>query len=226
MNSGHALAGAINTGMREAQTGYVSVLLADDYWSPQAVEVLRRHIAAFPETDFFHSSRQIVDARGASVGAICRSQAAVTASTFTLGGSPVKHLLCWRRAKGLEAGGLDERSQSVGPDDYDFPWTMAEHEARFRAISECLYFYRVHDRCYRLTTDLPLTVHIAELDRIMAKHGVPKLLRLIHVQRARLTYSAAVQIQELTSADSLISFPLASDTGAKERRRRSLVERL
>jgi len=187
-NRGNALAGAINTGMCHARTDFVGVLLADDYWSANAIDVLQQHITAFPEIDFFHSSRQIVDASGTGIGAVSESRDEVSVSTFRRGGSPVKHLLCWRRAKGLEVGGLDERSLSVGPDDYDFPWTMAEHGARFKAIRDCLYFYRIHDRCYRLTTDLPLTVHVAELDRIMAKHGVPKLLRFVHLQRARMTY--------------------------------------
>lgn len=41
--------------------------------------------------------------------------------------------------KALACGGLDESLNSVWPDDYDLPWTMAEHGAMFKAISECLY---------------------------------------------------------------------------------------
>src|SRR5262249_50512380 len=88
-------------------------------------------------------------------------------------GSPVKHLLCWRRSMGRAVGGLDESLNSVGPDDYDFPWTMAERGARFQAIPECLYLYRDHRDSYRLTTHLPLSVHKREANRIMRKHGVP-----------------------------------------------------
>jgi hypothetical protein len=87
-------------------------------------------------------------------------------------GSPVKHLLCFRREKALAVGGLDESLNSVGPDDYDFPWTMAECGARFRAAPECLYYYRDHREAYRITTHLPLSVHTREVARILRKHGV------------------------------------------------------
>jgi glycosyltransferase involved in cell wall biosynthesis len=185
VNRGHALAGAINTGMREADTDFVAVLMADDYWSSNAISVLQANRAAFPEIDFFHSSRQIVDAAGAVIGPVCPSRPKFTVNTFRRGGSPVKHLLCWRRAKGLEVGGLDERSQSVGPDDYDFPWTMAEHGARFAAVEESLYLYRDHRDGFRLTTHLTLPHHLRELDRILAKHGVDSAARVRRLAAAR-----------------------------------------
>ena len=74
--------------------------------------------------------------------------------------------------KALAWGGLDELLNSVWPDDYDLPWTMAEHGAMFKAISECLYYYRDHRECYRLTTHLPLDIHKREIARIMEKHNV------------------------------------------------------
>jgi len=85
--------------------------------------------------------------------------------------SPAKHLLCWRKEKALAIGGLDESLNSVGPDDYDFPWTMAENGAAFKAVKECLYYYRDHRESYRLTTHLPLSTHKKELTRIFRKHG-------------------------------------------------------
>ena len=46
--------------------------------------------------------------------------------SFETAGSPVKHLMCWRRALGLEIGGMNEAVSDHGCDDYDFPWRMAE----------------------------------------------------------------------------------------------------
>jgi hypothetical protein len=66
---------------------------------------------------------------------------------------------------------MDESLGRVGVDDFDFPWSMAEHGAVFRAIPECLYIYRDHRSSFRLTTHLPLTVHMREIRRIMLKHG-------------------------------------------------------
>jgi hypothetical protein len=39
---------------------------------------------------------------------------------------------------------MDGTLNSVGPDDFDFPWSMAEHGAVVRAIPDCLYLDRDH----------------------------------------------------------------------------------
>jgi hypothetical protein len=85
--------------------------------------------------------------------------------------SPVKHLLCWRRERGLAVGGMDESLSSVGPDDWDFPWSMAEQGAQFRAIREPLYRYRDHREGYRLTTHVPQDQHEESIARMLRKHG-------------------------------------------------------
>jgi glycosyltransferase involved in cell wall biosynthesis len=186
-NEGRKLAGAINTGMRHAETEFVALLLGDDLWAPTAVEVLNAYISAQPEIDFFHTSRLIVDEDGRPISSVHASRPTFTLEDFVRG-SPVKHLLCWRRSRGLSVGGIDETLNSVGPDDYDFPWVMAEHGARFRAVPECLYYYRDHRASFRLTTHLPLSVHQRECRRIMRKHGVPRQARRAFLAHARRSY--------------------------------------
>ena len=170
-NRGRKLAGAINSGVRYAKTDFVALLLADDMWSKDAIRVLRQYIGRYPKVDFFHSSRVIIDEHDKEISPVYFSRKEFRLDEFKRG-SPVKHLLCWRRDKALSVGGLDESLNSVGPDDYDFPWTMAERGATFEAVGECLYFYRNHCDCYRLTTHLPLSVHEREVRRILRKHGV------------------------------------------------------
>jgi GT2 family glycosyltransferase len=171
-NRGRKLAGAFNTGMREARTAFVAILLGDDLWESDAVELLSPRIAAAPEVDFWHSARRIVDEAGRPISSIHPSRSGVTAQDFVNVSSPVKHLLCWRRELGLAIGGMDESLNSVGVDDLDFPWCMAEAGARFGAVPECLYVYRDHRECFRLTTHLPLSHHRREIARILAKHEV------------------------------------------------------
>jgi glycosyltransferase involved in cell wall biosynthesis len=176
-NEGRALAGKLNTGMRHATTPFVASLFADDLWARNAVEVLTRHIELFPHVDFFNASRRYIDDDGRSISSVYRSVQVSGPQDFELG-SPAKHLLCWRVTKALSVGGVDETLHSVGPDDWDFPWTMAEHSAVFMAVEECLYVYRDHRRVFRLTTHLPLSQHKRELRRIMEKHGVdPQTIR-------------------------------------------------
>lgn len=187
VNEGRKLAGAFNTGMRRAATDFVAILLADDLWSSDAVAVLRAAIARFPEVDFFHSARVIVDESGRRLSSVHPSRAEFSLEDFQRT-SPVKHLLCWRRDKALAIGGMDESLNSVGPDDWDFPWSMAEHGARFHAIEECLYLYRDHREGYRLTTHLPLSVHLAEIARILQKHGVDREGVARRLEASRGTY--------------------------------------
>ncbi len=187
-NRGRKLAGAINSGIHAADTEFVALLLADDLWALEAVQVLDRCIRQQRDVDFFHSSRQVIDAEGTPISSVHRSRGSFSLDDFKRA-SPVKHLLCWRRSTALAIGGLDETLNSVGPDDYDFPWTMAERGARFQAIPDCLYYYRDHRDCYRLTTHLPMSVHVRECDRIMRKHRVPwweRKSRLFRIQRTYL----------------------------------------
>jgi hypothetical protein len=116
-----------------------------------------------------------------------KARADVRLETFSLT-APVKHLLCWRRELGLAIGGIDESLNSVGPDDYDFPWSMAEAGARFGTVPECLYLYRDHRSCYRLSTHLPLRTHLRETRRILRKHGLPRDEIRKRLATARLTY--------------------------------------
>jgi len=185
VNEGRKLAGAFNTGMRRAETEFVAILLGDDMWSPDAVATLASYMEQYPQAEFFHSSRMIVDEHDEPLSSIYRSQEDFCLADFYTS-SPVKHLLCWERAAGLAIGGMDESLNSVGPDDFDFPWSMAEHGVVFQAVDECLYRYRDHRESYRLTTHLPLSVHLREITRIMAKHGAtpPQILARLAAARA------------------------------------------
>lgn len=174
-NEGRKLAGALNTGMRHASTAFVAILLSDDMWAPNAVAVLRDYIRQYSDADFFHSSRVIIDENDEPISPVYQSKHEFELEDFVFS-PPVKHLLCWRRVFALEHGGMDESINSVGPDDFDFPWSMAEWGAAFLAVDECLYLYRDHFQCYRLTTHLPLSVHVQEIGKIMRKHGVSEEL--------------------------------------------------
>ena len=172
-NEGWQLARKLNAGMRRARTDFVAILLGDDLWSSNAVEVLNGYVDKFPEVDFFHSSRVFINENDQPISSIYESQENFRLEDFMMG-SPVKHLLCWRKDKALSFGGMDESLCFVGPDDYDFPWSMAEAGAVFKAVKECLYLARDHREYYRLTTHVPLSVQIREINMIMRKHGASK----------------------------------------------------
>jgi O-antigen biosynthesis protein len=186
-SEGRRLAGALNTGICAADTAFVAIILGDDLWAPEAVAVLSSHIERFPDIDFFHSGRLFVDEHDRPLGPPHPPRDSFALDDFARG-SPVKHLLCWRRDTALAIGGMDETLESVGPDDYDFPWSMAEAGARFMAIPACLYRYRDHRASFRLTTHLPRRVHVRALRRILRKHGVGRLRTEWRIMAARRTY--------------------------------------
>lgn len=186
-NEGRKLAGKLNTGMRHAQTAFVAALFADDLWSEDAVEVLLRTIREHPEADLLHSARRFIDDHGEPISDVYPSRPGVTSSDFLID-APVKHLLCWRVQKALSFGGMDESLNSIGADDFDFPWTMADRGARFLAVPECLYIARDHRAYFRLTTHIPRSVHVRELRRIMRKHGAGPDVISRRIAEARETY--------------------------------------
>ncbi|HXW84896.1 MAG TPA: glycosyltransferase [Candidatus Binataceae bacterium] len=184
VNRGRKLAGAFNTGMSAAETDYVAILLADDRWTADAVEVLEHNVRSAAAADLFHSGRRHIDATGSRIGPQMKPAQNASARDF-LRGSPVKHLICWRRAKALSFGGMDESLNNVGPDDFDFPWCMIEHGAVVQAVDHCLYEYRVHQECYRLTTHLPRSIHLREIRRMLRKHRVSRVQTFAYLWMAR-----------------------------------------
>jgi glycosyltransferase involved in cell wall biosynthesis len=177
-------AAALNTGLRHARTEFVSVLFADDMWTPGAIEVLTASIERFPDVDVFHASRMFIDEQDRPISGVQRARERFTLDDFP-DGSPVKHLMCWRRERSLAVGGMDESLDPIGVDDYDFPWSMADSGARFLAIPDCLYLFRDHRDSFRLTTHVPRTVHVRALRRMMRKHGVPRARVEAHVAAAK-----------------------------------------
>ena len=196
--------GRINTGMLFAKTEFTSLLFADDKWSRDAVSVLNQNIRSHPDVDFFHSSRVIIDEKGAEISPVFKSKIHFDTADFKWG-SPVKHLLCWRRTKGLEIGGVDPDLADHGPDDYDFPWSMLDAGATFRAIEECLYYYRNHCEYYRLTTHVPRQRMKREVKKILKKHGVGWLEREIIIWRRIWTGSLGGQSLYRNSLEQWLS---------------------
>ena len=95
------LAAALNRGMAEARTAWVSILLADDRYDPTAIATLHQAIRRHPKVDVFHSARRQIDELGRRRGPVHPSRRVIDPETFRTLGSPVKHLMCWRRERGL-----------------------------------------------------------------------------------------------------------------------------
>ena len=181
------ITGAVNTGMRLARTPFVCTLHCDDLLEEHALETLSRTIDADRNADFFYSSRIHIDEQGRVLSRVYRAEPFESLNAF-LYRCPVKQLHCWRVSAALAIGGMDESFGPHGGDDYDFAWSMAEAGYIFRVIPQSLYRIRDHREHYRLTTHVPLDVQVSELERIFAKHGVPRWRARREILRRKRDY--------------------------------------
>lgn len=182
--SGIGLGDALNCGMHEAQTEYITMLPADDLLPPNSLKILYEYIKKYPTVDFFHSSRQVIDDNGSIISATLRAREVTSWEDFYHG--MVKHLLCWRRSKAIEISGIDPTLH--GGDDYDFPWRMYEAGAKFKAIPECLFLYRDHRSHHRLTTHVSTEIQIESLRKIFKKHNIPDDIIEAEIERRKNGY--------------------------------------
>ena len=181
-NQGKRLAGSYNSAMAAVETEFIAALMGDDLLEPEAIQVLGQEIRNHPESDFFHTGRYYIDENRRRISPDFLPVRPVTRDEFVIA-SPVKHLMCWRARRGLACGGVDEALEDFGSDDFDFPWTMFEHGARFTAVMRSLYVFRDHRQGFRLTTHVLRSVQIRTLRQILQKHKVePRRIR----QRVRI----------------------------------------
>ena len=195
------LANALNAGLKNSITEFVCILHSDDLLDRKAIETLSDYIKKYPTVDFFHSSRRYIDAMGEIRTKLIPSTKTFTIDFFKKRGSPAKHLLCWRREKGREIGDMDEELTLHGCDDYDFPWRMAESGSVFKAVDECLYYYRVHHDFFRLTTEVPLESQVGILNKIFKKHKVSRKETQDYIQNAVKGYLTKDKILDYGEED-------------------------
>lgn len=208
-NHRRGFAGAINSGVDHASTEFAGILLGDDMWAETAIETLNRNIRENPHVDFFHSSRAFIDEEDKRISKIYQSKTEWELKDFKWG-SPIKHLLCWRKEKWAAIGGIDENLLKAS-DDYDFPWSMAESGAVFMALEECLYLYRNHCQGERFTTHRPLSVSIRGIKGILKKHGVGFIERNSIIRKLRSNGSLGTQSIYRTTLDRKLKEKIGYD---------------
>lgn len=160
----------LNLGMRSSRTKFVCLLHSDDVLDKNAISTLLKYTQKHKKVDYFHSSRILVDDKDNILR--CSQSRTLTGLSDFKKRSPVKALHCWNVRKILSLGGMDQSLRLSIGEDYDFTWDMAEKGARFMAIPESLYFYRVHQKFTRLTTHVPYNKQVKDLRKIFLKHGL------------------------------------------------------
>jgi hypothetical protein len=88
---------------------------------------------------------------------------------------------------------------------------MAENGATFKAVRECLYYYRNHCECERLTTHRPLTLTRRGTRGILRKHGVGILRRTLIIRRMIINGSLGEQCLYRNSLERWIKEKIGYD---------------
>lgn len=148
-------ASAMNAGAQKVRSKYFCRLDSDDKLSPDALAVLNRYIYQHPEVSYFYSSRYVIDGnskvvvtKGADPEGIHQSRK--FDRQFLLEKYHCNHLICWRTADYLQAGGLREDIQWA--EDWELAVRMSG-KYLFQNIDEALYFYR-ESHANRLTNTI------------------------------------------------------------------------
>jgi glycosyltransferase involved in cell wall biosynthesis len=161
--------GAINKGIRHANSERVGLLLSDDWLDGDAVAACLNY-----QSDIVCAGRVVYFPDGSVNERACwrpslREFNAI--GTLEEKASYLGHFLLFRRQAILDAGGLDEGiGDYPGIDDFDLIWTLLERNATVSLVSEGLYHYRDHHG-ERLTLRDPPTA-VANLRKILRKHGI------------------------------------------------------
>jgi len=130
------LPAALNSGFAMARGEVLTWTSDDNLYRPNALSVLVGFIKANPEVDIVYTGFSFIDEEGRVVG-----RHSVMPSEELPYHNSVGACFLYRRRVYEKLGGYDTDASLV--EDYDF-WLRAFGSFAFRALTEDLYFYRIH----------------------------------------------------------------------------------
>ncbi|MCP5373455.1 MAG: glycosyltransferase [Hyphomicrobiales bacterium] len=183
-------AAAINTGIAAAACARVGLLLSDDWLQPDAVASCLPH-----DVDIVSTGCRVFLADGVTevpgmVPPYSQARYEALAEDHQRA-DYLSHFFLFRRDALLRVGGVDEDAGNSGVDDFDMIWTLLEHGATVRVVPTRAYNYRDHDEARASLRDAD--AQAADMERILAKHGVPADRRQAIVARHRAWYGKTLR---------------------------------
>ena len=139
------LAGARNTGIREARADYVAFLDADDLWEPSKLELQMAALLRSPNAALAYTWSALVDAQGTPTGRVFKSNAEgevwsdlILENFVGCGSTPVVKR-CY-----FDSLGLFDQNLGSSVEDWDMWLRLALHHP-FVAVPQPLVGYRQHE---------------------------------------------------------------------------------
>jgi glycosyltransferase involved in cell wall biosynthesis len=167
---GAGFPGAINAGIRRVTSPRFGLLLSDDWLDPDAIEV------TLPwDADVVSAGMKVYDTDGTTflpqVSGTASAERYASLTTMHARAEYLRHFFLFRTTTVRAVGGLDETlGDTPGIDDYDFIWTLLEHDATVALPGRSVYNCRDHPG-ERMTLRDPIAKG-ATLLRILDKHGL------------------------------------------------------
>lgn len=130
------LPASLNVGHRQAKGEYVTWTSDDNFFEPNAIEVMLEEISK-NNVDIVHSNFNIIEKNGNK-----RFKDVLSNSLSLLLGNNVGACFLYKKEVFIRNGGYDEALHTI--EDYDF-WLQAQIHSKFEHIPRNLYNYRTHE---------------------------------------------------------------------------------
>lgn len=193
--SGAQFAGAINFGFESATCDRVCLLLTDDILDLATVAACLPFDADIVTTARCGMNVDMTERLWEGKADPVRYQ---KLKTIEERASYIGHFMLLNRALVLKIGGVDPNIGLTGADDYDMVWTLLEAGASVKLIPEFLYRMRDHDETRLTMRDQ--NAQVADLRKILAKHGIceEEIERLVEIKKKWYGTPGYVAIQDPT----------------------------
>ena len=191
--SGAQFAGAINFGFESATCDRVCLLLTDDILELATVATCLSFDADIVTTARCGMNVDMTERLWEGKADPVRYQ---KLKTIEERASYIGHFMLLNRALVLKIGGVDPNIGLTGADDYDMVWTLLEAGASVKLIPEFLYRMRDHGETRLTMRDQ--NAQVADLRKILAKHGICEedIERLVEAKKKWYGTPGYVAIQD------------------------------
>jgi glycosyltransferase involved in cell wall biosynthesis len=222
------IAGARNTGVREARSRFIAFLDHDDAWHPEKLEAVMREFALHPKADLVcHNENVTENGRLLKVKRYGPWVADMYGKLLFKGNDLSPSCVTVKREAILAVGGFRENPDFNTVEDYDL-WMRLSRVCRFHFLDRVLGEYHFEER----GASRRIAYHHSNLEHLLRDHfcglygGRPGLLdrvrmrrRLAAVQRSALgllmSHSESPELQRQYALRMLRTFPFDPKNAAK-----------
>ena len=138
------LAGARNTGIRNAKSTYIALIDSDDIWLPNFLQKMMDLVAEDPDAFVYYCSARYIDTKGNELPQIVDSKFVPDGTmyeTLVKANFIIPSTVVMMRSAVLAAGLFDDSFRAC--EDWDL-WLRLAPTCHFTSIRDCLVKYRLH----------------------------------------------------------------------------------